>query len=291
MASVVPSAICLLSQLRHTARLSRYEQELLRNNNRVKGTASTKQCTIVGSGKSDSDFIGTDVISLNDAFKNYAYRDSDLKYIIHLDSTRYSLDCSNSVYRLSEICPPDTRFVTTIQNLRLSRFEHNRHFYCHPQQILSEKHIPSVFNNRLRPINYYKSRYNMINLSRVCLHPINVLGFAIAWAIFIGYTTIFIEGCQCNWPEFYNTSDFLENKSTFYGNRNLINTSHAEAMQEHTAVSYPIRGRLGEWSSNYTLIDYSRLLFFTLFLLSEVAKQKEVEIINLTKRSYLSEIF
>jgi hypothetical protein len=285
------SAKKFLSNVYHLCRLSHDEGSLLAANKYIANSASGLTCTIIGSGVASSAQINNDIISLNDAFKNYSFSPSLLKYVVHLDTSRYQSDCDYGIDTLYEICPLSTSFLTTVYNYRCASRSLPRHFICHPQQIISQSDMPSIFNNIMSEDEYFFSRYNLSDFSATLLHPINVLGLALAWAIYLGYSTIFIDGCQCSWSAHHSTQDFIGQKTRFYANTNLLNQSHYERSISATRQRYPLRGSLDEWSSNFTLIDYSRHTLFYLYLLNRLSQARGAMIKNLSPLSYLQDVF
>lgn len=288
---VPPSLKNLISNVYHFAHLSPSEAHLLSRNKKLANSARGRTCTIIGSGIASSSQLHNDIISLNDAYRNYTFSPSLLKYVIHLDSARYHVDSDKQYSMLYDGCPTSAHFLTTIYNYRLTTLPLPRHFFCHPQQYISQIDMPSVFNNHLRPHSYYSRRYNITDFSSVLLHPVNVLGLALSWAIYLGYSTIILDGCQCNWSAHHTTQDYIGVKSKFYSNTNLLNETHYDLGRQTSQQCYPLRGRLDEWSSNYTLIDYSRHTLFYLYLLSRLGHSSDTQILSNSPESFLQDIF
>ena len=85
----------------------------------------------------------------------------------------------------------------------------------------------------------------------------------------------------------------MQAKEQFYANKILINKSHEDIADEEVKdINFLRRNpKRQEWTSYYTLLDYTRYVFFYLYHMKIIASRKGVNIVNSSPDSFLSELF
>ncbi|MCR5460253.1 MAG: DUF115 domain-containing protein [Acetatifactor sp.] len=252
-----------------TLLLSGKERNALRMNRRWKNKYESQRCFIIGNGPSlakqnISCLRNEKIFTVNQIMRSELYNDLNSEFHVIMDPLYFSGNINESqkesvLENLKKIHPNTECFfpVKSMHFFEENPFDHFRQNFIYCEYLMQR--------NEKRPVD----------LTKCCFAYSNVVQFAIEIAIYMGFSSIYLLGCDMTGYkeiEQFATGVFNEQTHIYYENKKMMeNTLHKDRTCE-------------KWFAGFAKMfeDYG--------LLYSYARRKNIKLINLTEGGILDSL-